>query len=337
MDETPEYLLGYQLRRDPQLADWQLLDQRQRLLLRGSLQDCAKLRLRLLRQRYGPGRMNLPLRTFGGRQLWMDILLCAGWRIQQHVVSGHARLLDPQLRRRAWGSVAQMRIHLETERLRQGLRWQQPQLVLLVHGILRSAQSMNGLARHLNDQGFQAHTLTYASSQVGVERAGACLANLIQGLVGIDRLDLVGHSMGSLVIRQALAQLGPEQQARIGRLVFLGPPSQGSMVAESMHDWWLYRWLTGPAGQDLRPGSAQQLAVPNHPTLVIAGSRGIGIGRLRGIGKESDGTVSLEEAQLPGATLHTLPTGHSFMMDNVEAQVAVWAWLRGEQPPRAGS
>ena len=40
---------------------------------------------------------NLPIRTLGGRQFWADVDWFAGWRIQEHVWTGHHRLLDPIL------------------------------------------------------------------------------------------------------------------------------------------------------------------------------------------------------------------------------------------------
>ena len=48
--------------------------------------------------------VNLVLPTLGGLQLWADVFVHAGWRIQRHVVTGHHRLLDGRDLRRAWGS-----------------------------------------------------------------------------------------------------------------------------------------------------------------------------------------------------------------------------------------
>ena len=44
--------------------------------------------------------------TLGGSQLWADLAWDGGWRVQRHVWTGHARLLDEGDVRRAWGSKA---------------------------------------------------------------------------------------------------------------------------------------------------------------------------------------------------------------------------------------
>ena len=54
------------------------------------------------RERFG--LPNLPLPTLGGRQLWADLHLEGGWRIQKNAVTGRHRLLDRHNIRRAWGT-----------------------------------------------------------------------------------------------------------------------------------------------------------------------------------------------------------------------------------------
>ena len=42
--------------------------------------------------------------TLGGKVFWGDNFIYAGWRIQENVVTGHHRLLDPDDVRQAWGT-----------------------------------------------------------------------------------------------------------------------------------------------------------------------------------------------------------------------------------------
>lgn len=49
------------------------------------------------------GRMNVPVVTFGGMQLWNDEILHGGWRVQRNIETQHCRLLDADNVRRAWG------------------------------------------------------------------------------------------------------------------------------------------------------------------------------------------------------------------------------------------
>ena len=60
--------------------------------------------------------VNLPAPTLGGKQLWADVFLYADWRIQEHVWTGHVRLLDPDDGRRGGGTYVQGRAVFETLR-----------------------------------------------------------------------------------------------------------------------------------------------------------------------------------------------------------------------------
>ena len=55
---------------------------------------------------------NLALPTLGGTQLWTDVAWDAGWKVQRHVWTEHARLLDPDGVRRAWGDERACRARL---------------------------------------------------------------------------------------------------------------------------------------------------------------------------------------------------------------------------------
>lgn len=50
-----------------------------------------------------PTMPNLALKTGSGALFWRDILCRSGWCVQEHVILGSFRLLDPQRVRRAWG------------------------------------------------------------------------------------------------------------------------------------------------------------------------------------------------------------------------------------------
>lgn len=52
---------------------------------------------------------NIPLKTQGGHYFWTDIAEFNGWRLQQNMVSKHARILDANDVRIAWGTVNGMK------------------------------------------------------------------------------------------------------------------------------------------------------------------------------------------------------------------------------------
>ena len=98
--------------------------------------------------------LNVPAPTLGGKQLWRDTYAHAGWRIQEHVVSGHFRLLDPKQVRRAWGSYGHCKERFDGERERQGIKPRSSHLVLLVHGIGRSTGTFSDLTGVLDTAGY---------------------------------------------------------------------------------------------------------------------------------------------------------------------------------------
>lgn len=53
---------------------------------------------------------NIPLPTMGGEVFWNNVSSSNGWRLQQNMLTNHARILDPRGIRRAWGDIHVMRI-----------------------------------------------------------------------------------------------------------------------------------------------------------------------------------------------------------------------------------
>ena len=83
------------------------------------------------------------------------------------------------------------------------------------------------------------------------------------------------HSLGGILVRQYLSRY---EISRLGRVVMLGPPNQGSEVVDILGDLQLFRWLNGPAGQQLStlPDSVpNQLGPATYPVGIITGSRSI--------------------------------------------------------------
>jgi pimeloyl-ACP methyl ester carboxylesterase len=107
-----------------------------------------------------------------------------------------------------------------------------PTVVVFVHG-LGSHESMWGQS-HLDvatDHGATALTVRYTTGQA-IADSGAELADLLGELVGtwpvpVDRIVLVGHSMGGLVIREALASGGAWREL-VSDVITLGTPHAGA-------------------------------------------------------------------------------------------------------------
>ncbi len=245
---------------------------------------------------------NLPAPTMGGTQLWRDAHVFAGWRIQENVLTGHFRLLDPDDIRRAWGSYAQCRERLEDLKRSEGIQAPSKHLVLLVHGILRSTGTFSALEKALIGTGFDAVAISYPSSRSTIEEHAAGLARLLDRQQGTETVSFVTHSMGGLVVRHLLARDGAwKRRIEVQRVVMIAPPNRGSAIARLLEDVPAYRLVYGAAGQQLTPQEVARIPALDYPFAIIAGGKGDGGGFNPLLPGDDDGTVRLEETRLEGA------------------------------------
>jgi len=186
------------------------------------------------------------------------------------------------------------------------------EIVVLLHGIANIPLSMKYLESSLEKAGYQVHNLGYPSTDVPIEEADARIREKVMAIGGAKRIHFVGHSMGNLLIRIILADDLPG----LGRVVMIAPPNQGSFMAQRLEDMDIYRWIFGPAGQQL-PASNRaffmNLPVPDCEFGIIAGGKGTEGGYNPLLDGDDDGTVRVEETKLEGAAdfivvnnIHTL-------------------------------
>jgi triacylglycerol lipase len=104
--------------------------------------------------------------------------------------------------------------------------------VLLVHGHGVHPVLLEPLRRALERQGFHAVNWRYGSLRGSIEAHAARLAAKASELdkdAAVERLHLVGHSMGAIVVRRALTMTRPR---KLGRVVLLAPPNRGARLAD---------------------------------------------------------------------------------------------------------
>lgn len=192
--------------------------------------------------------------------------------------------------------------------------------VILVHGLWYGRWAMGFLGRYLRHMGFTVRRFTYRATESPAAMHASQLALFAQH-TGATKVHFVGHSLGGLVIMHMLAG---GQAPAVGRVVLLGTPLQGSLVARKLAQLPGGALLLGQVAGDLSRG--QPVPAPGLEIGMIAGSRALGLGRLLGQrGVASDGTVGLGEANGPDLSDRViLPVSHTGMLysSQVARQVA---------------
>ncbi len=284
---------------------------------------------------------NIALPTLGGRQVWADRYLYAGWRIQENVLTGHARLLDPQDIRRCWGPYDACRATFERIRTDRGLAPHGEHLVLLVHGLGRSRASFRGLERALKDAGYDVAGIGYPSTRRSLADNAETLEALLRDLSGVRRVSFVTHSLGGLLVRELLARDAVwRDRIAVEAVVMIAPPSQGSAMADVLQyvppiNWLLWRGLF-----DATSAHAGTLPVPDVPFGIVAAGRGsIGYNPL--LEGDDDIIVRVAETRLDGAADWVrVRAPHAVVMNRSQTIAAVMSFLEHKRfsapAPRAG-
>lgn len=272
---------------------------------------------------------NLALPTLGGKQLWTDHRYWNGWRVQYSNTFGHWRLLDPKAIRRGWGT--QQAMLEELERIQQSHPSTTPpaeEVVFLLHGLMRTPSSMKPLATEIRSRTTSPPEIiyfNYASTRDSVAAHAAAFRELVENLPGRPRWKAIGHSLGNIVLRTAIAQWEKEGDPqgvldRLDRVVMLGPPNQGSSFARKLSQLGIFETVTGTSGMQLGPqwtDFQSHLGVPPCPFAVIAGDISMHPIQNPWLQGPSDGIVTVDESKLDGMQEFIVhPVLHSFLMQD---------------------
>jgi len=194
--------------------------------------------------------------------------------------------------------------------------------ILLLHGLWsRGAEERLLCTRLTRYTGRTVERFAYRSMSRDFDVNVQALVDHLQHEAAAE-IDLIGHSLGGLVVLAALRSL-PVGRAR--RVVLLGAPVGGSVSARRLARLGpVGRMLLGRCGAALADGDRQP--APGGAQIgIIAGDRAISMGRLLGkLGGPSDGTIRVDETRLPGASAHiVLPVSHTGMLfSNAVARAA---------------
>jgi pimeloyl-ACP methyl ester carboxylesterase len=190
--------------------------------------------------------------------------------------------------------------------------------VVVLHGLVRTSNSMGKLADYLEAAGYRVVNTSYPSrekliEELAVEYIPPALAKC-RG-PGIERVHFVTHSMGGILVRYFLEN---ETIDDLGRVVMISPPNQGSEVVDELFDVPGFEALNGPAGYQLGTGDNSlplQLGPAEFEVGIIAGdytTNFVFSSMLPGL---DDGKVTVERTKLDGmADFIVVHEPHSLIM-----------------------
>ncbi len=189
--------------------------------------------------------------------------------------------------------------------------------VVLLHGLARTSGAMKKLVTPFEKEGHQVINVDYPSRKNTIEQ----LAPLAVNELGYSNCDSAGsihfvtHSMGGILVRYYLAH---NDIPRLGRVVMLAPPNQGSEVVDKLRNVPGFKVLNGEAGLQLGTDDNSipvNLGPVEFELGIIAGRRTFNIMLSQLLPNPDDGKVSVASTRVAGMADHiTMPVTHTFMM-----------------------
>ena len=189
--------------------------------------------------------------------------------------------------------------------------------VVLLHGMKRSAGSMNKIEIRLLVLGYRTLNIDYPSSQFTIEELSEFIHKEITRRYSDPArpLHVVTHSMGGILTRYYLTQHRPQ---RLGRVVMLAPPNQGTEMSDFLQGTGVFEAIFGPAGTQLGTNEksiTRALGPVDYELGVIMGNISLNPVASIVVPGDDDGLVSHERSKVAGMKDSVIiPAAHSFIM-----------------------
>lgn len=262
--------------------------------------------------------------TMGGGQFWADRRYRHGWRVQENVLTGHHRLLDPRDHRHVFGTFEDCLAGLDE----LDHEPHAPDVVVMLHGLGRRRASLSRLGSALEAARYPTIRLDYPSTKRPLDAHVEQVLEVLEHLDGARRISFVTHSLGGIIARGALASPHWPTQLEMGRVVMMAPPNRGAALARLLRDHvpTFFGAAVGPAGFEIADGPPYP--EPPVPLMVIAGCPRSGVGLNPALDGEDDGIVTVEETRLSSMDEHLVVDAlHTVIMDHPEAEAATIRFL----------
>lgn len=168
--------------------------------------------------------------------------------------------------------------------------------VLFIHGMGRSPLSGWPMLRRLRRAGLATETFAYSCCREDFAGIVARLASRLEQLAASGDYILIGHSLGGVLLRAALASLAPASH-RPQHVFLLGSPVRPARLAGQLSKNAVFRLLTGDSGQLLASKERMRRIPPLAvPTTAILGTRGLNLRHGPFGSAANDGVVAVSEA-----------------------------------------
>ena len=150
--------------------------------------------------------------------------------------------------------------------------------------------------------GFAPSMFRYRSTRSTLEEITAALAAQVRECG--PRVHVIGHSLGGVVALETFQRF-PDLPP--GRVILMGAPVRGARAARSLARYAFGQAVLGPLAMTELARERERRWDQSRELGLIAGSRSIGLGRfLARLPQPNDGTVAVDETELPGAREHRI-------------------------------
>jgi pimeloyl-ACP methyl ester carboxylesterase len=209
--------------------------------------------------------------------------------------------------------------------------------IVFLHGLGRTWLSMAWLARQARQRGYAVINHGYRSRRHAIAEHAEQLRVVVGAISGVGRIHFITHSLGGIIVRAMLSNRSA-WPARLGRVVMLSPPNQGSELVDFLAGTPIYHSVLGPAAGELgtTPGSTpNRLGPAEFEVGIITGDRSFEPLSRHVFRGPTDGKVSVARAQVEGMRdFRVVRRSHTFIMYGTDVATAAFHFLEHGRFPQ---